>query len=100
MKHIFMLAIELTLNIFVLAGIVVVSFVLGFMIRRSQIKSLKKKIVELEKEMLSNHADILELQRNKALLEQNFRGSKIPVIPLNGTKEENAEKLSDKTRRK
>jgi hypothetical protein len=87
-----MLAIEFTINISVLAGIVFVSIVLGFMIRRSQIRSLKKKIVELEKEMLSNHADILELQRSKALLEQNLQASKIPVIPLNPAKDENADK--------
>jgi hypothetical protein len=58
------------------------------MIRRSQIRSLKKKIVELEKEMLSNHADILELQKSKAQLQQNPQASKIPVIPLNPSKDE------------
>ena len=86
-------AIELTLNIFVLTGIVLGSFVIGFLIRANQIRSLKRKIVELEKEMLNNHADILELQRSKALLEQNLQASKIPVIPLNPTKEEGGEKL-------
>lgn len=95
-----MLAIELTLSVFVLAGIVFVFFFLGFMIRRKQIRSLKRKIVELEKEMLSNHADILELQRNKALLEQNLQASKIPVIPLNPGKEDSPDKQSDKARRK
>ena len=91
-----MLAIELTLNVFVLAGIVIIFFILGFMIRGKQIRSHKKKIVELEKEMLSNHADILELQRSKALLEQNLQASKIPVIPLNPTKEESADKVKRK----
>jgi hypothetical protein len=86
-------AIELTLNVFVLTGIVFGSFVIGFLIRANQIRSLKRKIVELEKEMLNNHADILELQRSKALLEQNLQASKIPVIPLNPTKEEGGEKL-------
>ena len=86
-------AIELTLNVFVLTGIVFGSFVIGFLIRANQIRSLKRKIVELEKEMLNNHADILELQRSNALLEQNLQASKIPVIPLNPTKEEGGEKL-------
>ncbi|HET9277790.1 MAG TPA: hypothetical protein VFN95_06375 [Flavitalea sp.] len=86
-------AIELTLNVFVLTGIVFGSFVIGFLIRANQIRSLKSKIVELEREMLNNHADILELQRSKALLEQNLQASKIPVIPLNPTKEEGGEKL-------
>lgn len=87
-----MLAIELTVSPLVLAGIVLVSFALGFMIRRSQIKSLKEKVVDLEKEMLNNHADILELQKTKAILEQNLQASKIPVIPLNPSKEEGSDK--------
>ena len=95
-----MLAIELTLSVFVLAGIIVVSFTAGFIIRRKQIRSYRKKIFELEKEMLVNHADILELQKHKALLEQNLQSSKIPVIPLNPEKQENADKHSDKARRK
>ena len=86
-----MLAIEFKLNVLVLAGIVLISFFLGLMIRRAQIKSYKKKILELEKEMLSNHADILELQKHKALLEQNLQASKIPVIPLK-SKEEGGDK--------
>ena len=91
-----MLAIELTVNAFLLFGIILISFVTGFVIRRSQIKSLKRKIFELEKEMLSNHADILELQRAKAMLELNLQASKIPVIPLNPAKDESADKLSKK----
>jgi hypothetical protein len=95
-----MLAIELTLNVLELSGIVFVTFVLGFMIRSKQIRSFEKKILELEKEMLSNHADILELQKSKALLEQNLQASKIPVIPLNASKDEGGDKLSDKALRK
>lgn len=95
-----MLAIELTLNVFVLAGIALIVFLLGYMIRRKQIRSLKKKVLELETEMLINHADILELQKQKALLEQNLQASKIPVIPLNPAKEDTGDKLPDKALRK
>ena len=86
-------AIELTLNVFVLMGIIFGSFVIGFLIKLNQVRSLKRKVVELEKEMLNNHADILELQRSKALLEQNLQASKIPVIPMNPAKDEATEKL-------
>lgn len=95
-----MLAIELTLNVFVLAGTLLIVFSLGYMIRRKQIRSLQKKVLELETEMLINHADILELQKQKALLEQNLQSSKIPVIPLNPSKEDGGDKLSDKALRK
>ena len=83
-----MLAIALSLNLYLLVGIVSGSLFAGFMFRSGQIRSFKKKIVELEKEMLINHADILELQKQKALLEQNIQSSKIPVIPLKPEKVE------------
>ena len=95
-----MLAIELTLNVFVLAGTVLIAFLLGYLIRRNQIRSLNRKVLELETEMLINHADILELQKQKAVLEQNLQSSKIPVIPLNPSKEDGGDKLSDKALRK
>lgn len=95
-----MLAIELTLNVFVLAGAVLIVFLLGYLLRRNQLRSLKRKVLELETEMLVNHADILELQKQKALLEQNLQASKIPVIPLNPSKEDGGDKLSDKALRK
>lgn len=92
--------IEITLNVFVLTGIVIASFLIGFLVKRRQIQLLKSKIVELENEMLNNHADILELQKSKALLEQNLQASKIPVIPLNPTKEEGIDKtISRKEKR-
>src|SRR5688500_12546170 len=87
-EPIFMLAIVMNFNIFLLAGIVVASFVAGYLIRANQINSFKRKITELEAEMLSNHADILELQKQKAQLEQQIKESKIPVIPLKPSKEE------------
>ncbi len=92
MKLNIMLAIELTLSVYMMSAIIFVSFFLGFMIRRKQIKHLRKKVYDLEKEMLANHAEILELQRTKALLEQNIQSSKIPVIPLNPSKEESGDK--------
>jgi hypothetical protein len=85
-----MLAIAITFNIFLLAGLIVAAFVIGFLIRSQQNASLKRKITELEAEMLSNHADILDLQRQKAQLEQQIKESKIPVIPLKPSKEEEA----------
>ena len=82
-----MLAIELSVPVLVLALVVACAFALGFVFRSSQIKSCKKKILELEKEMLNNHAEILELQKERALLVKQFKESKIPVIPIT-TKED------------
>jgi hypothetical protein len=77
-----MLAIELTLPILFLAGILLVSFATGYLLRSKQLKSYKRKVLDLEKEMLNNHAEILELQKERAIMLQQMKESKIPVIPM------------------
>ncbi len=53
----------------VLSGLAI-GLLLSVWIWNSRTKSLKKRIVSLEREMLSNHAEILELQKEKTKLEQ------------------------------
>lgn len=97
-----MLAIPITVNLFVLVGCLALSGLIGFAFRSGQIKSLKNKISSFEKEMLSTHAEILELQRDKVLLEQKLKeSSPIPVIPINVVAEDkNSDKMPDVTMRK
>jgi hypothetical protein len=97
-----MLAITLTVNLFLLLGFLAFSGLIGFAFRSSQIKSLKSKISHLEKEMLEYHAEILELQRNNVNLEEKLKeSSPIPVIPINIVAEEKAaEKMPDVAMRK
>ena len=63
-----MLAIAISVNLYLLVSVVLAAFLIGFLFRSTQIRLLKGKIVDLEKEMLMNHADILELQKQKAHL--------------------------------
>jgi uncharacterized membrane protein YqhA len=96
-----MLLIILPVNIYLLGALLVITFLFGFLLRASQIKSLKKKVLELENEMLSNHADILDLQKEKSCIEQKLKEIHIPVIPITASKEEgNASKAQDATMRK
>jgi hypothetical protein len=44
-------------------GLVVGSFALGFLLKRTIIAKQRKRILNLEDEMLSNHARILELEK-------------------------------------
>jgi len=83
-----MLAIQISVNIFLVLGAVIAAFGVGYMIRSAQVNSLRKKVLELESEMLRNHAEILNLQRSKATLEQTINESKIPVIPMKGKEED------------
>lgn len=79
----------LSVNIFLLGGLLIVSFIVGFIFRSFRIKNLRNKVSELEAEVLSNHADILEMHKERVLLEQKLIDtlSEIPVIPMKGTKE-------------
>lgn len=84
-----MLAIELTLPILLIAGLLLCAFTAGFLLRSSQIKSCKRKVLGLEKEMLNNHAEILELQKERAMMLKQLKESKIPVIPMNSKDDNN-----------
>lgn len=97
-----MLAIPITVNLFVLVGSLALSGLIGFAFRSGQTKSLKNKIENLEKEMLSTHAEILDLQRDKVNLELKLKeSSPIPVIPINAVADDkSADKMPDVTMRK
>lgn len=89
-----MLLIKLTLDLSLVIGISVAAFLFGFLFRSAQLKKLRKRVGELESEMMTNHAEILELQKERLQLEEKLKDtSNIPVIPIN-VKEE---KLQDKS---
>ncbi len=83
-----MIAIQISLNILPVMGLLALAFITGFYLRSKQLKSSRKKIIGLEKEMLRNHADILELQKEKAILIKQMKESKIPVIPMKSSKDD------------
>ena len=83
-----MLAIHVTLSLLPVFVLMVCAFITGFLFRSGQLKALRKKVLGLEKEMLSNHADILDLEKGKAILLKQMKESRIPVIPMNSTKED------------
>lgn len=95
-----MLVFEVNLSVFIIIGIVAIAGFVGFVFRSSQIGGLKKKVYELEKEMLSSHAEILQLQKEKIELLQKFQTPTIPVIPLKTVKEEKVSEVNDISLRK
>ena len=89
-----MLLIKLTLDLSLVIGISVAAFLIGFLLRSSQLKKYRKRVAELESEMMANHAEILELQKERLQLEEKLKGSSnIPVIPI----KVKDEKLQDKS---
>ena len=93
-----MLLIKLSIEISMLAGIIAIAFATGFLLRGSQLRKQRNKVSELEKEMILSHAEILELQRDRVLLEEKLKGdSSIPVIPITANEEKKSDKLQDKS---
>ena len=93
-----MLLIKLSIEISMLAGIIAIAFATGFLLRGSQLRKQRNKVSELEKEMILSHAEILELQRDRVLLEEKLKGdSSIPVIPNTAKEEKRSDKLQDKS---
>lgn len=63
-----LLTIVVSVNVWTIAALMLVSFSIGYFIRFRFIKSCRKRILDLEKEMLSDNARILELEREKVEL--------------------------------
>jgi hypothetical protein len=93
-----MLLIKLSVEVSMFIGIIIGAFVVGLALRGAQIKKLKRKVTDLEKEMMASHAEILELHRDKLVLEEKLKGSSsIPVIPITAKEDKKSEKLQDKS---
>ena len=66
-----MIAIVVSVNIFLIALMCAFAFVLGYLIRAAFIAKCKNRINELEREMLRDNARILELEKEKVELIRN-----------------------------
>lgn len=87
-----MFSIELTINILVLASIVIAAALIGFLFRAGQLSKCRNKIEELEREILSNYAEILTLEKENTSMESKLQDIQSPVIPLKmAVKDETAE---------
>ncbi len=91
--------IEVTLNVFVLAGILAAAALTGFIVKNTKANSLRTNIERLEKEMLSNHAEILRLQKELATFDT--QSSQAPIVSIrDNASESSKENLPDGGMRK
>jgi ABC-type siderophore export system fused ATPase/permease subunit len=91
---------EFSINVFVLALIILIAAILGFLARGAQVRRKLDKIDELEREVLSNYAQILELEKENTALESKLQDITIPVIAMKATVQEENKKVPDITLRK
>jgi cell division protein FtsL len=73
---------EVTLNIYLLAFIVLLSALVGFSFRAKLMLKSKEKIQELEAEILNSYHQILELERETLAMENQIQDVKSPVITM------------------
>ncbi len=78
-----MLNAEFTLTVLNLVIIITAALVTGYLLRSRQLKKKQFKISELRKEIVYNHAQILELQKEYVGLEKSVNGNRTPVLPMN-----------------
>jgi 5'-3' exonuclease len=91
--------IEVTLNLFVLGGILLAAAAFGFVIKSGKLGRQSSNIEKLEKEMLSSHAEILRLQKELAIIDNQTAQAPIVSIRDNAS-DSNKESLPDAAMRK
>ncbi|HEV3224295.1 MAG TPA: hypothetical protein VGZ90_15540 [Puia sp.] len=78
-----MLNVEFTMNVLNLILIISGALFAGYFLRSRQLKKKQHKIAELRKEIVYNHAQILELQMEYVAFEKSMKINKTPVLPMN-----------------
>jgi hypothetical protein len=91
-----MLNIEFTLNVLSLILLAGGSLLTGYLLRSRQLQKKQFKISELRKEIVYNHAQILELQSEYVSLEKEMKSAKTPVRPMNPMDPEKKESVNFK----
>ncbi|MDP4150306.1 MAG: hypothetical protein Q8927_08695 [Bacteroidota bacterium] len=93
-----MFTLDLIINPIVLFVAFLVGAVAGYLISRVRLAKSYSRIRHLENEMMSSHAEILEMQKAYVRMETRLKEQSIPVIPMkingkeNNTSKEKASK--------
>jgi hypothetical protein len=86
-----MLNVEFTFNVISLMGMIAGALFFGYYLRSRQLKKKQFKISELRKEIVYNHAQILELQIEYVALEKSINANKATVLPMKSVITDNKE---------
>jgi hypothetical protein len=73
---------DLSIDIYVLAAMLALAMVAGFLLRSRQLAKKKRRILEVEREMMQAYAELLETQKDYCELEEKVKGEDSPVIPI------------------
>jgi hypothetical protein len=84
------LTLEFVVNPIVILVVAVGSALVGFLAFRIKLAKSHAKLRQLENEMMSSHAEILELQKIYVKMEAKLKEQAIPVIPMKLTGKDNS----------
>ena len=76
------LTLDLVINPIILVGAAVVGALTVTLINKGRLAKCKRQIKQLENEMISSHAEILEMQKAYVRMETRLKEQSIPVIPM------------------
>lgn len=90
-----MFTFDLVINPIIFLAALVGGLIVGYVVNRRKLAKRQARIVELEKDMMNSHAEILEIQKAYVQLQRKMGEQSSPVIPMkiNG-KETTKEKIS------
>ncbi len=92
---------KMTISIMWLPFVVIISAIIGFCFRNIQIRKFRKRVIELENEMLRNHAEILNLQQELMASEsKNALPYKSRVVPMIEPQQDGNTENRDSSQRK
>ena len=73
---------DFIINPIVIFVTVLVSGFVGLIINKARLVKSQNRIRQLENEMISSHAEILEIQKAYVRMEARLKEQSIPVIPM------------------
>jgi hypothetical protein len=87
---------DISINIYVLLLLLAIAAFLGFLVKSRLIGRKNRKIMELEREMMQAHAELLDTQKDYCELESRVKESDSPVISIknNSNKQETPKRPS------
>jgi len=90
-----MITFDLIINPVIVLAAVFVGGLIGLLLGREKLAKSRSKMIELEREMMTAHAEVLEVQKAYVQLESKLEEHSIPVIPMKlGGKDTSKEKAS------
>jgi hypothetical protein len=86
---------DIPIDIYLLAAMLALAMVAGFLLRSHQLAKKKRQIARLEQEMMQAYAEVLEIQKDYCELESKVKEGNSLVIQLKKSPETGTGKIEN-----